>query len=152
QQLHPAQWIQVLQQNLTPLIRSLTKNEELLRAAHLLYLHPSVADAVEEDQILHLSEFIRRLPKDELLWLEDFLRPGPFLTVARQRVERMDAKEVAEFLDMTFAEPPSAVCDHMIKRYSGATSFDMANEWSKIIQPQVAHFSIDQIKTTLTAV
>lgn len=152
QQLHPAQWIQVLQQNLTPLIRSLTKEEELFRAALLLYLHPSVADAVEEDQLLHLSEFVRRLPRDKLPWLEDFLRPGPFLTVARKRVARMDVKEIAEFNDMTFAAPPSDVGDHMIKRYSEATSFDMANDWSKVIQPQVAYFSTDQIKTMLTAV
>jgi hypothetical protein len=149
--LHSAQWIQVLQQNLTPLIRSLTSDDELLRAAKLLYAHPSLAEAVEEDQILRLSEFVLHLPKHHIESLPDFLEPGPLLSSARHRVNLLNVKEVAEICETAFAGPPPEVCDVMVKRYSAVTSFDSANEWAKLIQPQLVCFSSAQVKALLTA-
>lgn len=151
QSLHSAQWIQVLQQSLTPLIRSLATDDQLLRAAQLLYLHPSLADAVEEDQVIVLSEFVRRLPRERVLSLTNFFEPGPLLAAARQRVNTLNAKEVADICGISFAGAPPEICDHMVRKYSEANSFDSANEWSKLIQEELVAFSIEQVKQLLSA-
>jgi len=95
--MHHDTWLKVVNETLTPLVRSLKSNEEIDRAIDLIYAHSALADALEEDQLLRLEGFVRAMPTDKLLLAENLLnsRKGLLYQAARARVERVKAEEIS---------------------------------------------------------
>ncbi len=150
--LHPALWRENVQQSLTALIRPLTTADELFHAAELLHEDATFADAVEEDQVVRLSEFVRRLPKNHILSLTTFLGPGPLRDAALQRVAILSSEEIADIVDFGFiVGVPPEICDRAVEKYAEAKNFEVANEWGKRLAADMSSFSPAHVKKILLA-
>jgi hypothetical protein len=151
--LHPTVWLKTVEQHLTPLVRAQTSESELLRAAKVLYLHSEVGAALEDDQIIRLSEFVSRLPAGEILSLPEFLEDGPFKVAAKSRAGRLTLNEVVEIVDFgSWLGLPVDVCQRMAEEYVRSVNFDTANDWGKQVQAAAASFTAEQLKTILQGV
>lgn len=146
--LRPAEWLTAVQDHVTPIVRSLSTDDELDRACELMKLNPALADAFERDQVVRLEEFVAHLPKEKLMSLWWVFEPGPLYAAGSRRAARMSLSDMAEF---DFLGYPRAVCDRVVKAYSGSIDFEDANLWGKAIESNVPSFNEEQTVAILTA-
>jgi hypothetical protein len=146
--LRPAEWLTAVQEHVTPIVRSLSSDDELVRACELMYLDPAFADAFERDQVVRLEEFVARLPKEKFLTLHSVFDSGPLLAAATRRASWMSLDDVAQF---DFLGLPRVVRRRVINAYSASANFDQANAWGKIIEGEPRSFNEEEIGEILRA-
>jgi len=147
--MHPAQWLQTVQQNLTRLVRAISAPDEMMRAATLLYVHPDVANSLEDDQVVRLSEFVKKLPKQYITRLSSILDTGPLSEAVAARIRALTLEELRMISDEDLFGLEPQLCERLIDGYIQVTSFDQANEWAKLLQTNIHSLSEHQLNTLL---
>lgn len=146
--MHPGVWENTLRADLTRIVRTLDGNELLYRVVRLLVVDGDFADALENDQITRLQEFILSRPTGLMDVCEDALSVPSLAEAATRAISTMRVADVAE---IAFASISDEVRARVIRAYCTAISFDSANAWGKLIPEFSGAFTADDVRTILTA-
>jgi hypothetical protein len=146
--MHMTICAETLQGELSRLFRNLTTDDQIERGVTVLTIDPLVAEALEQDQILKLQGFASKMPNGHLDLLPVMLQIPSLEQSAKRRIASLSAKEIREAWPLFLPDPVRA---RVISGYSKAHSFDIANDWARVVSRVADEFTAQETQALLTA-